>query len=96
VAVSTAAALRREDLTPNGPKVRAFARALRGDGDAFVLDTHIAKSLGVPHEVCDRAHVRAQADSLYRETAARLGWSVAETQAAVWCSIYTVRLLDLI
>jgi len=104
VAKSTAAALRREDLTPNGPKVRAFARALRGDGDAFVLDTHVAKSLGIPHEVCDRAHVRRQADALYRETARRLGWPVAEVQAAVWCSIYTdvnggkpaVRLLDLI
>jgi hypothetical protein len=104
VAVSTAKALRREDLTPSGPKVRAFARALRGDGDAFVLDTHIAKSLGIPHEVCDRAHVRKQADALYRETARRLGWPVAEVQAAVWCSIYTdvnggapaVRLLDLI
>ena len=67
-----------------GPKTSAFAAALRGDCGALVLDVWMSRALGVPQ---DRMFTRsnfAKADQRMAQTAKRLGWTVAETQAAVW------------
>lgn len=70
----------------NGPKTGAFARAVLGDPDALVLDTWIAKALGVPQEKLPNAPIRREAARRFRAVASRTGWTVAETQAAVWYS----------
>lgn len=77
-----------------GPKTSAFARALHGDTTALVLDTWMAKALGVPHtQVTNKANM-TEALRMVEQVAKRYGWSVRDTQAAIWygvCRAHGVR-----
>ena len=66
-----------------GPKVTAFSRALQGDADACVVDAWVLRAFGLQSKP---AHLRTATRSI-RATAARLGWPVAETQAALWVGV---------
>lgn len=72
-----------------GPKVRAFALALRGDPSAVVVDTWVVKALqaatGRPY-VATLAGYPASAEAV-RRLARRLGggiWTPRDTQACLW------------
>ena len=67
-----------------GPKTGPFSLALQGDGDALVLDTWMAKAFGIAQASLSRKECRAAVAGTMAMVASRLGWSVAETQAAVW------------
>ena len=86
---STRTALKHYEQTHEirGPKTSAFARALHGDTTALVLDVWMAKALDVdPLKVTTKGNMRK---ALLRVKAvARLkGWSVRDTQAAIWWGI---------
>lgn len=68
-----------------GPKVYAFARALRGDPYAVVLDTHMAKAFNVS----PRWLVRAREGAVNRIAwvSRQLNTSPAETQAMIWTAV---------
>lgn len=79
----------------NGPKTRAFADALLGNGDAIVLDTHMATALGVSQADFRRRWVKGQpwtlrtkAEMRVRKVAKRLQWTPAEVQASIWTAVY--------
>ena len=74
-----------------GPKTSEFARALRGDGSALVLDTHMFQAYGHPAGRVPGVVERRRIERSVRSVAGRLGWQVAETQAAMWAG----RLLSL-
>lgn len=66
-----------------GPKVRAFYRALRGDTDACVIDTHMARALGHRGRFPEgRAYERLS--NRLRARATRAGLPVSYYQALVW------------
>ena len=83
---STAAALRHWEATGRirGPKTRAFARALQGDPTALVLDVWMARALGVAQAKVNQKLPAAKAAQRVGKVARDLGWTVAETQAAIW------------
>lgn len=85
---SVSAALRHYEETGEirGPKTEAFARALRGEPDAVVLDVWLARALDVPQRELRGARYRRHAARV-RRGAARLGWEPAEYQAAVWTGV---------
>lgn len=65
----------------NGPKINAFAQALRGDPDAVVVDAWMFRAAREQRttpkayrEVCHKV----------RQAANGLGWPAAECQAAIW------------
>lgn len=64
-----------------GPKVNAFAAALRGDPSAIVIDAWMYRAAreerNTPKSYREVAHKVIQA-------ASGLGWPAAETQAAIW------------
>ena len=64
-----------------GPKVRAFAAALQGDPRGSVIDAWVYRAFSIA-KPSPAAH--AHCVRRLRATAARLGWPVAETQAAIW------------
>jgi len=70
-----------------GPKTSAFARCLLGDESALVLDVWMAKALGVPQAVVTRKDNMAAAYKLCGAIAKARGWTMAQTQAAIWCGI---------
>lgn len=70
-----------------GSKTGPFARALMGDRDALVLDTWMAKALGVDSKRFEIKAVWNRAAEKIRLVAQLLGWPVAETQAAIWTAI---------
>lgn len=72
-----------------GPKTSAFARALIGAGDAIVLDVWMAKSFGCDQQQFKRPAVRSVCERRIHKAADALGWTPAETQAAIWTA--TVR-----
>lgn len=82
----TRAALAHYEATGEirGPKTAAFARALAGDHDAVVLDVWMARALDVDQRKFETKRVRHSAERRVRYAAHLLGWSPAETQAAVW------------
>ena len=73
----------------NGPKTKAFADALLGNGNAIVLDTHMATALGVPQsKLTKNKGVFTKACARVEAVAKRLQWTPAEVQAAVWTAVY--------
>lgn len=64
-----------------GPKVNAFAKALKGDPEACVVDAWIFRAFGM--ESTHYANY-VRAEKKLKRASIRLMWSVAETQAAVW------------
>ena len=67
--------------TFSGPKVNAFARALRGDSDACVVDAWLFRAFGVRLQNIQNYR---RVETRVRRAAKRLDWPVAETQAALW------------
>lgn len=67
-----------------GPKTSQFAAALRGDTSVCVVDSWIARAIGEAPERADRKSVRLRAYRLMLRASRRLGWTVRDTQAAVW------------
>jgi len=67
-----------------GPKTGPFARAIAGDADAVVLDVWMARAFGVDQKRFSNTPVRERAQGRIRKAAEQLGWTPAETQAAVW------------
>lgn len=67
--------------TFGGPKVNAFAQALRGDPSAVVVDAWMYRAAretrNTPKSYREVAHT-------VRQCAAGLGWTPRETQAAIW------------
>jgi len=71
-----------------GPKTGAFSRVLRGDDSALVVDSHLARAFGYDGRVARSLYVRVAVGKVIRRVARRFGWTVAETQAAVWAGYY--------
>jgi hypothetical protein len=65
-------------------KVYPFSRALRGDDSALVLDTWMARALHVPESGLKSSFVRIRAAQRVSQVAAQLGWTITQTQAAIW------------
>lgn len=65
----------------SGPKITSFSRALRGDEEACVVDTWIFRAFGMTS-----THLAnyKRAEKRIVRASNRFGWTVAETQAAVW------------
>lgn len=70
-----------------GPKTEAFARALHGDTTALVLDTWMAKALGVPHAKVTQVGTMAWAKGLMTAVAEHHGLCMRDAQAAVWAGV---------
>lgn len=67
----------------DGPKVRAFYRAILGDLDAIVLDRWALRAAGHPRDDCTpRQYERIAAR--YRRAAATVGENPRDFQAIVW------------
>jgi len=86
---STHAALKHYRRTGEirGPKTSKFAAALKGDTTAIVLDTWMAKALGIPQSSFSNKRVRSSVERRIRYGAYILGITPAEFQAAVWSGI---------
>lgn len=72
-----------------GKKTGPFSLAVQGDPNALVLDTWMSKVLGVDQSKLFRKANHAKITKRFEATARRLGWTVAETQAAVWTEATT-------
>lgn len=71
-----------------GPKTSAFAKALRGDNNVCVVDSHIARAFGYSEHVARSLYVRVHVTRVVRMIARRQGLTVAECQACVWAGYY--------
>lgn len=85
---SVAASIAHYELTGEirGQKVLAFYQALLGDPNAIVLDTWMAKAFGID-ERKDRweyEYIAREGRRRIRKAARVLGWTPAQTQAAIW------------
>ena len=82
----------RDDLhgmtSTMGPKTGPFARALAGDEDAVPLDIWMARALKVEQSKLSGKRVNKKCSDRVRAVAARLGWTPAQTQAAIWTAAY--------
>jgi hypothetical protein len=74
-----------------GPKTSRFARVLRGDDDVVVVDTWMARAIGVRDKDARTKASQALAERVVSTVRDRLSastgvhWALAETQAAIWC-----------
>lgn len=88
VTLSVQQALRHYQTTGEirGPKTSAFARVLRGDNSAVVIDTHMLRAAGLP----DRPRVGEREELIGRveRVARRMGTDNATAQASIWCGYY--------
>lgn len=86
---STRTALAHYEATHEirGPKTSAFARALHGDTTALVLDVWMAKALGVDERKVTSKGNMTEALSRMKQVAKTKGWSVRDTQAAIWWGV---------
>lgn len=71
----------------DGPKTYAFYQALLGDPNALVLDVWMARALQVEHKHVTNKGPAATAKRRVGHVARHFGWSIAETQAAIWRGI---------
>lgn len=87
---ATRAALRHYEATGEirGPKTSAFAKALRGDNNVCVVDSHMARAFGYRADDARALWVRRPIERRLRRIARMWGWTLAETQAAVWAGYY--------
>jgi len=69
-----------------GPKTSAFAKALMLDPSAIVLDVWMARLFGVGEMEVRYKRVRVPLLRRVRAVAGHLGWTPAETQAALWAA----------
>jgi len=69
-----------------GPKTRAFSLALRGDLDAIVLDTWMARAFEVEQGKLSTKRVREECERRVRDAAGMMGLHPAECQAAAWAA----------
>lgn len=74
--------------TIRGAKTEPFSRALRGDDTALVIDTHIATAFGYDPRVARTKYCRTAIGCCIRRVAKRRGWSITQTQAAIWAGYY--------
>lgn len=74
-----------------GRKTGPFADALKGNGDALVLDVWMAHALGVDEKIVTRLDIQAAARRRMQGIADTMGCTIAEAQAAVWCGIILTR-----
>jgi hypothetical protein len=83
---STVAALQHWEATGEirGRKTEAFARALKGDPTALVLDVHMAHALQVAQAKLFRADNWEKATTRIAWVAGDLDMTMAECQAAIW------------
>lgn len=85
---SVRSAVRHYELTGEirGTKTEPFARALRGDTSAVVLDSWMAVAFGLDakKQRFEYGYIRTVAEKRVRRAAKILGWEPAETQAAIW------------
>jgi hypothetical protein len=72
-----------------GPKTSQFARALKGDLNAIVLDTWMAVAMEIDQPLFTRKWVERYAKEQVRFVADLLGVMPAEAQAMIWAG--TVR-----
>lgn len=70
-----------------GPKTKQFYRALRGDGDALVLDVWMARAMNIPHVKVTQVRHFDRAFKTMRKLSESFNWTIAETQAAVWTGV---------
>ncbi len=93
VRVSTLKVVRAYDdpddqpLATLGPKTSAFAANLLGDESVVTLDTWMARLAGIPAADATRVTRRYVAIPYTKrivKVARRLGWTPAQTQAALW------------
>jgi len=86
---STRSALDHYERTGDirGPKTSKFRDALAGEPSALVLDTWMAKALGVEHAAVTRKYNIEAATRRVGKVAKERGWTMAETQAAIWAGI---------
>ena len=67
-----------------GKKTGPFARALRGDSSALVLDVWMARALGIPQSTLFNKSVYPAIVDRMTRTAQRFQFTIAECQAAIW------------
>ncbi len=70
-----------------GIKSANFAANIAGDLSRCTNDTHVARVFGITGESLADVRVYAAVTRKIEQAAKRLGWSVAETQAALWTTI---------
>lgn len=69
-----------------GPKVRAFYRAIMGDGEAVVIDVWMLRAIGWAKKTLTAREYEEVADHL-REAAKAAGIDPADFQAIVWTQV---------
>lgn len=87
---STRAAMRHYETTGEirGPKTSAFARALRGDNNVVVVDSHVARAFGYRANDARTLYVRKHVAQVIGRIARKHRWTLSEAQAAVWAGYY--------
>jgi len=71
-------------MSDQSPKVKPFFEALMGNENAVVLDTHMARFFGLRQSKMGKANINRALTARIRNIAGRLGWTAAQTQAAIW------------